>query len=299
MNSSDTNTANCDRLRRFIEAESETLLGTLRVYVLRAGLAGGEGAARAAADLLSDLTVEALEHADRFRPSGQPMAWLLGIAANLIKRRQARRATDHRREPLVRDLYTRNQALLSEGELFDRLAAASAPGPADAVEMRDRVSDMLSHVSESDRQVLHLAILHDLSGEELAAELGVTPGAARVRLHRALNRLLELMEDARTTDELLKAEQQLTEREATIESIKGRMQYLEQAARLASIHIELQPYPPSQPVTARWRPAEAVRRAFETLVDSLRGVGDFLIFFAIAILPWAAVVGLAGRLGSR
>ena len=191
MNPSDTTTENRALLRRFIEAEIETLLGTLRVYILRAGLADRQGAALAAVELLSDVTLEALEHADRFRPSGQPMAWLLGIAANLIKRRQARRATDSRREPLVRDLYTREQAALSEEELFARLAAASAPGPAQTVEMRDQVSEMLSHVSESDRQVLRLAILHDLNGKELASELDITPGAARVRLHRALNRLRE------------------------------------------------------------------------------------------------------------
>jgi len=191
MNPSDTTTENRALLRRFIEAEIETLLGTLRVYILRAGLADRQGAALAAVELLSDVTLEALEHADRFRSSGQPMAWLLGIAANLIKRRQARRATDSRREPLVRDLYTREQAALSEEELFARLAAASAPGPAQTVEMRDQVSEMLSHVSESDRQVLRLAILHDLNGKELASELDITPGAARVRLHRALNRLRE------------------------------------------------------------------------------------------------------------
>jgi DNA-directed RNA polymerase specialized sigma24 family protein len=38
---------------------------------------------------------------------------------------------------------------------------------------------------------LRLAVLHDLTGEALAQELGIKPGAARVRLHRALNRLRE------------------------------------------------------------------------------------------------------------
>ena len=110
--------------------------------------------------------------------------------------------------------------------------------------------------------------------------------AARLEsLEAARKRLLEIMEQARSTKDLLEAEQQLTQREAEIESIKGRMQYLEQSARLSSIWIDLQPYLLIQPVGDQWRPAETARRAVETLLDGLRGFGDFVIFFAIAILP--------------
>jgi len=181
--------ANRTLLRRFIEENTETLLGTLRYYVVRAGLADSRGATLAAVELLNEVTVEALEHAERFRPSGQPMAWLLGIAANLIKRKQAGRATRNRREPLVRDLYPHAQAAISENELFDRLAALDVSDLTQDLETNEEVSAMLALVSEDDRRVLRLAVLHDLNGEELAQVLGVTPGAARVRLHRALNRL--------------------------------------------------------------------------------------------------------------
>jgi len=112
-------------------------------------------------------------------------------------------------------------------------------------------------------------------------------------LEAARQRLLEIMQDTKTTRDLLEAEAQLTQREAEIESLKGRMQYLAQSAQLAAIWIELQPYLLSQPVVACWRPAESVRRAFETLVNNARSLGDFLIFFAIAILPWAVLVVLA------
>ena len=111
-------------------------------------------------------------------------------------------------------------------------------------------------------------------------------------LDAARQRLLVIMEEARNTEDLLQAEQQLTQREAEIESIKGRMQYLEQSAALSSIWIELQPYILNQPVGDEWRPAETTRRAVDTLLDALRSFGDFAIFFAIAILPWLAAIGL-------
>lgn len=116
---------------------------------------------------------------------------------------------------------------------------------------------------------------------------------ARVEsLEAARDRLLELMRGAQTTEDLLMAEQQLTQREAEIEALKGRMRYLAQTARLSLITIDLQPYILSQPVDTRWRPAETVRRAFEALVNGARNFGDFLIYFSIAVLPWLVLLGL-------
>ena len=129
------------------------------------------------------------------------------------------------------------------------------------------------------------------SGQDVTEEY-VDLQARLESLEAARQRLLEIMQSTKTTRELLEAEQQLTQREAELESIKGRMQYLAQSAQLAAIWIDLQPYLLSQLVSARWRPAESVRQAFETLVDSARSLGDFLIFFAIAILPWTVLVGL-------
>ena len=111
-------------------------------------------------------------------------------------------------------------------------------------------------------------------------------------LEAARDRLMEIMKQSATTEELLMAEQQLTQREAEIESLKGQMKYLSESARLSSITISLHPYELSQPIDNTWRPAETVRRAFESFVDSLRGFADFMIVFVIAILPWLVVIGL-------
>ncbi len=111
-------------------------------------------------------------------------------------------------------------------------------------------------------------------------------------LEAARDRLLEIMKQSATTEELLMAEQQLTQRETEIESIKGRMKYLSESARLSSITISLVPYLPSQPLDDTWRPAETFRGAVDALVNSLRGFAEFLIIFVIAVLPWLAALGL-------
>jgi DNA-directed RNA polymerase specialized sigma24 family protein len=175
-------------LMDFLAAESEALLGTLCVYVARAGLPAGQGVDAAAAELLGEVTVQALASAGRFRAGARPMPWLLGIAANLIKRQQVERAKRAAREPLVGDLVGSQGDRLSEAELFDRLAAA-AEGVGSGLEMSEAVEEMLGRVSKGDARVIRLAVVHDLNGDELARALDITPGAARVRLHRALRRL--------------------------------------------------------------------------------------------------------------
>lgn len=117
--------------------------------------------------------------------------------------------------------------------------------------------------------------------------------AARLEaLEAARDRLLEIMSEANRTEDLLAAEEQLTRREAEIEAIKGRMQYLSQSAALARIWVEFQPYALSQPVGQRWRPAETVREALEALLAGAQGLVDFAIFVSIAVLPWLLALAL-------
>lgn len=186
----DSSSASQELLRQFIRDETQSLLPTLRLYILRAGLVSESMAASEAVDLLSDVVVEALAHVNRFRPGGQPKAWLLGIAANLIKRRKVELAKRQQREPVVRDLYPYIEDAMTEDELFERLGAASVSDqPGEALEADEVVSSMLSQLSDDDERIIRLAVLHEMDGKTLARELSLTPGAARVRLHRALNRL--------------------------------------------------------------------------------------------------------------
>ena len=179
------------RLEQFIKAESAALHRTLRHYVLRAGLVGSGDANAVASELMNEITVEALRHAKRLTQEIQPRAWLLGIAANLIKREQASRNKRERREPLIRDLYAQSEEALSEDELFDLLPTLS-DGSLAELEANDTINSLLLGLTKSDADVLRLAILHDLDGEALAQTLGITANAARVRLHRALDRLREV-----------------------------------------------------------------------------------------------------------
>jgi RNA polymerase sigma-70 factor (ECF subfamily) len=172
------------RLKGFMETESGVLLASLRLYLSRAGLA----AEHTPHELLNEVVIEALKHAHRFDPNRQPMAWMLGIAANLIKRKQTELAKRNRREPLARDLFPDAEDFMSDDEIFEQISALAA-SPSQDMEAGEQVALLLTGLPETDQEVLRLAIIHELDGEALALTLGITPGAARVRLHRAINRL--------------------------------------------------------------------------------------------------------------
>jgi RNA polymerase sigma-70 factor (ECF subfamily) len=184
-------------LQEFITDESDMLRRILRSYIIRLGLWQHTTPDAAASELLNEVVVEALHHADRFDTARQPKAWLLGIAANLLRRQRSETAQRERREPLMRDLIMDEAA--SDDELFDQLAeiSTSISDPAHISEANESLTHLLSAVSIEDQHILRLAVLHEMNGDEVARALGITSGAARVRLHRAIRRLRTVVEQQR------------------------------------------------------------------------------------------------------
>nr|BBH95368.1 hypothetical protein KTA_35670 [Thermogemmatispora argillosa] len=178
-------------LERFLIEHTETLLQNLQFYAVRLGLAR-EGEARLTAqELLQEVAVEALAHAARFEPERQPLAWLLGIGLNVIRRQKAERARQLRREwsatRLAQVLVPAEAA--NELDIFEQVQDRTIHGPEQVVEAREEAQALLALVDEDDRELLRLALLEDCEREALARRLGISSGAVRVRLHRALQRL--------------------------------------------------------------------------------------------------------------
>ena len=174
----------------FIQQESAALYQIVRSYVVRMGLvspADAEQVGQATQELVNEVVIEALQHADRFDPARRPMPWLLGIGINRIRMKLRQRVRDP--EIPVRDLYPATEEELGDDELFERFGAFIAADPAERIEQETGLDGLLAQLSDTDRQIVRLAILYDLNSTTIAAELGITPSAARVRLHRAVKRL--------------------------------------------------------------------------------------------------------------
>lgn len=135
--------------------------------------------AQTAADLTTDVFLAAIDSADRYRvDKGAPAAWLFGIARNVMAdevRRRVKEARTSRRIAGQRSLE------------FD--AVANIEARIDAERAAREVYRGLADLSGRDRALIELVAIDGLAVTEAATVLGMSPGNARVRLHRSRTRL--------------------------------------------------------------------------------------------------------------
>jgi RNA polymerase sigma-70 factor (ECF subfamily) len=145
-------------------------------------------AARAPARMVGELTAETFAQASlslrRFRDEadGSATPWLHGIARNVLRRTLEReRVESAARRRLGMPLQTYEADL--EG-VAARLDAESA---------RPALEAALEQLPPSQRNAIELRVLRALSYDEIAASLGCSQVAARIRVMRALDSLSRML----------------------------------------------------------------------------------------------------------
>lgn len=109
-------------------------------------------------------------------------------------------------------------------------------------------------------------------------------------------RIQEFLKDAKTVDEALRINQELANIESQIEQIKGRMNYLNDRSAFSTITLNLEPelpvltpvptltpIPTATPIP--WNPGETFGEAKGTVTVLYQGIGDFMIWLFVVILP--------------
>ena len=95
-----------------------------------------------------------------------------------------RRATDR-----LRQRYRDRARTRSDGPNEPSSEAECPVGHATAKELMDRVREGIAELPEKQAQVFWLSCVEGLSHQEISGRLEITPGEARVLLHRARNQL--------------------------------------------------------------------------------------------------------------
>lgn len=137
----------------------------------------------AAEDLLSEVFIAALSASSRVaaHDSGSALPWLYGIALNVLRG------------------YLRKQQPAPGVTSDFGMDWDAVDERIDAWAERGRLRAALTVLSDSDRELLLLVGWEELSQAEAAAALGISHGAARVRLHRARKRALKALEQLQGT----------------------------------------------------------------------------------------------------
>lgn len=126
------------------------------------------GSRELASDAVQEASIAAMTGLDRLRSPDRFGAWFCGITLHV-----ARRWAGQLRSELP-------------GAVQD--GACPLPGPAEAVERADvaaRVRGAIALLADGQAQAVRLFYLQGLSHREVAAELGISPGAVKARLHQA------------------------------------------------------------------------------------------------------------------
>jgi RNA polymerase sigma-70 factor, ECF subfamily len=183
-------TAELELVERAVQGDrsaASALLELVRPGVVRycrAHLGRGGGRYTTADDVSQEVCLAVLRSLPRYRDQGRPFAaFVYGIAAHKVA--DAQRAA------------ARHSVVGPVDTLSDR--ADPNPGPeqrALAGDLAVRLSRLLRHLTESQREIIVLRVAVGLSAEEVGGTLGMSAGAVRVAQSRALARLRTLAQGA-------------------------------------------------------------------------------------------------------
>lgn len=184
----------------------------LRPHIVRMGLASNRhDAEQVALDILADAYLEVQKYPQNYHITLSAKAWIVGFALNLLRRRRSNDSRRSAREVLLGP----DVAAALVGEVDDAIrddmgdrfifrlllqgvtSYSSEPEEymvqqqaADDLTIRlHRLYDLIPTLDPIDQGVLRASLQTNFDCSASARLLGIRPGAARTRLHRAVRRL--------------------------------------------------------------------------------------------------------------
>jgi RNA polymerase sigma-70 factor (ECF subfamily) len=145
-------------------------------YTLAFRLVGDEEDAR---DVVQEAYLRAYKGLKRFRGDAQFTTWLYRITANCAATYLGKRARN------------RHDELPADAAVVDTARRSDPEDNAHQRDLREQLNAALAELPPRLRAVVVLRDVYDLPHEAIAAELGISESAAKVRLHRARRKLRE------------------------------------------------------------------------------------------------------------
>ncbi|QNN25338.1 sigma-70 family RNA polymerase sigma factor [Planctomycetales bacterium ZRK34] len=143
------------------------------------------------ADALQDTFIAAFKNIDRFEGAAKLTTWLHQIAVNAALMKLRKKRNIHERS--VEDLLPQ---FLDDGHRADvgPTWTLTADQVAEQAELTGVVHEQIAALPDQYREVIVLRDIEQVSTDEAAQVLNITPGALKVRLHRARQALRKLLE---------------------------------------------------------------------------------------------------------
>jgi hypothetical protein len=137
------------------------------------------------------------------------------------------------------------------------------------------------------------------TGQDVSAEY-IDLRSRLTNLEATSARVREFLAGAKTVEESLKVNAQLSELEAQIEQVKGQMKYYEGRAAFSTITVAFVPQTaPVQAKPTEWNPGETFKDASDVFVRLAQSLTDVAIWLVVVLGPFAliafAIIGVGVR----
>ena len=131
-----------------------------------------------------------------------------------------------------------------------------------------------------------------ISAQEVTEEY-VDLTSRRRNLEREELRLLDLLQRAGKVRDLLEVESTLARVRGEIETIAGRLRYLENRISLSTLTVQLEgPEPPPTTGAPAWAARDVYRQALRSLVATGRGLATMGIWLAVYAVVWVPILAI-------
>ncbi len=139
----------------------------------------------------------------------------------------------------------------------------------------------------------------NVTGQDVTAEF--TDLESRLRnLEATEAQLINIMDRATKTEEVLAVFNQLTYIREQIEQVRGQMKYYSESAAMSAVSVQLLPDVLAQPIEiGGWKPQGVAKEAIEALLRAFQGLATAIIWIGIYVLPLLLVIGLPLYLVAR
>ncbi|MEA4813268.1 MAG: DUF4349 domain-containing protein [Anaerolineaceae bacterium] len=135
-------------------------------------------------------------------------------------------------------------------------------------------------------------IAENVSGEDVTSDY-VDSESRLNNLKAAEKQLQELLDNAKDLQYTLDIFKELTEIRGQIEVLQGHMKFLKESAQLSSVTVSFVAEASLKPIQiGGWKPEGTAKEALQALINAAQDLGTFLIWFAIAWLPFLIPLGL-------
>jgi hypothetical protein len=152
-----------------------------------------------------------------------------------------------------------------------------------------RFNEALTRIKQESKQ---LPLNETINSQDVTKEY--TDLQSRLRNAEAAEKQLsDIMAEAIRTEDVLSVYNQLVQVREQIEVLKGQIQFYEQSAAMSAIDVQLTANAAVQPLTiGGWQPVGVAKDAVQTLINTLKVVGNLVIWVILYILPVLLVLYL-------